>query len=125
MKASEIPRYGLFVEVGTRDVDPNGNWMLASDVEKVFPSGVAFMPVPRCSDCRHWEDGAPMEFVEGSHPKGRWGYCHLIATKDYEPVNPEALAFRDTESAPEHAEPLYTNENFGCVQFEAKPDPAQ
>lgn len=82
----------------------NGEWMLAEDVAKVFPPDVAFMPVPRCEHCQHWEQH------DSFTPTGE---CRQIEANDNGPVNPSAIM-------PVEAS-LTTRSDFGCVLFQAKP----
>jgi hypothetical protein len=54
--------------------------------------GVAYMPVPRCETCKHWEL---------SMPDKEKGNCHVYCN---------AVNF----------DVLLTHKDFGCVQWEAK-----
>ncbi len=67
-----------------------------------------------CKDCKWWDR-------ENGWPTRRWeGECQLAATESDNPLHGEALAVAlDGES---YIAKLQTAPDFGCVQWEAKPD---
>jgi hypothetical protein len=73
----------------------------ASIISKHCPlkPDTAYMPVPRCETCKHWERGVFEDSKEPSHG----GTC----------FNPELQAFGGGQT-------IETGEVFGCVQWEAK-----
>lgn len=62
-----------------------------------FEPDVAYMPVPRCDGCRHWDPSPPNAYSRPS------GVCKVVAIY--------------TERG---RLPLGTAEDFGCVRWEAK-----
>ena len=69
-----------------------------------FKVDVAYMPVPRCDSCRHWE------------PRGGEGTVV--------PLTGDGFCMRtqqqDSKMAAEMYDHIITDANFGCVQWEAK-----
>lgn len=64
-----------------------------------FQPGVAYMPVPRCKTCAHWDN------IGSSNP--HHGRCRL--------GEHNAFSLADISET--------THANFGCVQWEAKAQP--
>lgn len=64
-----------------------------------FKPGVAYMPVPRCDSCTHWDP----------HDKLKIGWCNLQRTK------PWATKIRAEDGAG-----ILTNADFGCTEWEVK-----
>jgi hypothetical protein len=88
----------------------DGGWPsgIADIIRKHFPfkdftEGVAYMPVPRCETCKHWEPIAPFN----DH-----GRCLMVDSGEKKMWASEAVN--------ESYEGIETTLDFGCVQWEAK-----
>lgn len=66
------------------------------------------MPVPRCDQCRFWEQWGPDA-----------GNCRLSASGQLEGVQPESRKFR-AQDVSSIDSILETRADFGCVQWERK-----
>jgi hypothetical protein len=107
----QIPSYSIL----PRESPFKGEWMLVADVAAVFTPGVAYMPVPRCDQCRWWYRGS-------DDPEGI-GRCERFESQTVETfrdVGDEELLFV-LASDPQEAGTMFTRGRFGCVQWEGKP----
>lgn len=86
-----------------------GDWMRTEDVEGVFKPDVAYMPVPRCDQCRYWGHR-----VDGT-PHGNKGGVIAGAPMSTCEHSRDKLRYGGRENGL-----LWTDEDFGCVQWEAK-----
>lgn len=68
----------------------------------ILQPGVAYMPVPRCDSCQHWEPR------DGDGDDGT-GHCWFHTER-----HGEAKMYPDMYDA------IITTADFGCVQWEAK-----
>jgi hypothetical protein len=77
---------------------------LLIEEECPFKDSVAYMPVPRCETCRHWD----RNISEGTRVIEEQGRCLMM----YEGSK--------TKIWPEYRDDIMTSADFGCVQWEAK-----
>lgn len=72
----------------------------------------------KCSDCQHWEKVS--EYIRKSDGRAvSHGNCQLTNGESFEPLYPQSRAFAMGDKG--MGAMLYCDEDFGCVQFEAKP----
>lgn len=75
----------------------------------------------RCDGCKWWAEGDGREFMTGDSwtdwRKG-WGRCMLTEVNCERMKHPQSNAVAGDHDA--YSAVLYTQPNFGCVQFEAK-----
>lgn len=76
-----------------------GEWMRADEVNAVFKLGVAYMPVPRCEDCAHWD----RQIIAGRPLSG--GMCRRAGLANSGVIIDEQME---------------THKGFGCVSFKEK-----
>lgn len=72
----------------------------------------AYMPVPRCDDCAHWDQA-------GAAGIPRHGACRLLVHGNYArdlAISRLAAAHSDEDNHPD----FITSDRFGCVQWQAK-----
>lgn len=92
-------RYTAAVESNTRDIIRR---------HSPFKDGVAYMPVPRCDQCRFWT------------PTARGGECQVIRHTSDESPRPRTARIAVSYEIGGHGGWLLMLPDFGCVQWEAK-----
>lgn len=116
-----LPVY-FFDDAGAHILDERGDlgdWMRREDVEQAFQPGVAYMLVPRCDACKHWE----------REEEGHWDAhpCKLLS-RDF---CCSGRLVKRADGGLEHQPPDFpagatggggveTRPDFGCVQYEAR-----
>jgi len=100
-----------------------GDWMRADEVNAVFKPGVAYMPVPRCDQCAHWQEfeadaqpGTVGNIVRRAKAEGLWPpYLVLPLLGDC------AQSTSDGSKMSAGSRIIETQHDFGCVMIEEKP----
>lgn len=69
-----------------------------------FLPDTAYMPVPRCDQCKHWDTS----HVPPHHDATGTGYCNRM-------LEPNSKAYADMDDG------VLTAPDFGCVQWEQEP----
>lgn len=91
---------------------------MATPHAREFKPDVAYMPVPRCDQCRFWRRLDPESENYTDHQVVDLGECLLLSEDLPDPVGgPERMAFPHYDDGP-----MKTLKSFGCVQWEQKQD---
>lgn len=109
---NSIPRHFLLdnemFETARADL---GEWMRVADVEAVFTPGVAYMPVPRCDQCKWWRQSPdaprPTASDEGACDRIPLDLGQRVGMPDKARVR-----FQNVNGVG-----LMTDSDFGCVQW--------
>lgn len=67
-----------------------------------------------CKDCKWWKQATPQ------HQELSWGYCTLVEADCGRAKHGQSIAFAEAEMDADEVR-LFCRQDFGCVQFEAKP----
>jgi len=90
--------------------------MMATIPPSGFLPGVAYMPVPRCDQCRFWEDPAGADWGPRGYPDG-WKDC---AQAQWISGDDDRKIRYDTQGWDSDGGAIMARGDFGCVQFEGK-----
>lgn len=83
-----------------------------------------------CRECRWWQSKLSIDSLDGPRDEGAWGVCAMTRTPyrafSYQNgvgwgwAHPDTKAIASGEDDSYHR--LWTAPDFGCVQFERKPE---
>ena len=86
--------------------------MMATIPPSGFLPGVAYMPVPRCDQCRFWREHVPGNELPPDLPMGVWRECVRVWEADALMEFPPPLGW-DCDGGG-----IVSRGDFGCVQWE-------